>query len=190
MPYRSLLEPLVHSYVGCDLAGNPFADQFIESISLLPQQTSSVSVVLSTQVLEHVPNPAAYLAEAHRVLVPGGCFILTTHGAWQYHPDPTDFWRWTSAGLKKQVTDAGFEVVYFEGLLGPAATALQLFQDAVRRKLHHRLRPVFIRVLQQLVQWADVRCDDEERERDACVYVLVGIKGVSRTQTAEAQAQA
>jgi len=180
MPYRSLFEPRVESYVGCDLAGNELADRKIDSIAELPQATGTVSVVLSTQVLEHVEDPAAYLREAHRVLIVGGHLIVTTHGAWKYHPDPTDFWRWTSAGLQKQITDAGFDVVQFRGLLGPGATALQLWQDAVRPRVHQRLRPLFTRGMQHLVQWADRRCGESERQRDACVYIVVGIKGEAK----------
>ena len=176
MPYRPLFEPYVQSYVGCDLANNGMADRLIESISQLPQESGTVGLVLSTQVLEHVENPAAYLREAHRVLMPGGLLILSTHGAWRYHPDPTDYWRWTSAGLRKQVTDAGFEVVQFEALLGPVATSLQLLQDTTRGKLPYRLRKYYVLVMQYLVQWADRRCSDDERQADACVYVVVGAK--------------
>jgi SAM-dependent methyltransferase len=176
MPYRELFEPHVSDYVGCDLPGNSRADCVIESIARLPQQTGAVSIVLSTQVLEHVEDPAGYLREAFRVLAPGGHLILSTHGAWRYHPDPTDFWRWTSAGLKKQVSDAGFTVIHFTGLLGPIATSLQLFQDTTRGKLPYRLQRSFIRLMQWLVEWADRRCGEDERQRDACVYVLVGLK--------------
>lgn len=176
MPYRSLFEDHVGDYVGCDLIGNPLADRYIESISTLPFASGTVSAVLSTQVLEHVEDPAAYLREAHRVLVAGGYLVLSTHGAWRYHPDPTDYWRWTSAGLKKQMALAGFDVVHFRGLLGPIATALQLLQDFTRGKLHHRIRKYFVLAMQGLVQLADKSCGDAERDADACVYVLVCIK--------------
>ena len=176
MPYRSLFEGRVSEYIGCDLAGNARADCHIDSISTLPYTAGTVSAVLSTQVLEHVEDPAAYLREAHRVLVTGGHLVLSTHGAWRYHPDPTDFWRWTSAGLKKQMAQAGFEVVYFRGLLGPIATALQLLQDFSRGKLPHRIRKYFVLAMQGLVQLADKACGDPERDADACVYVVVCVK--------------
>jgi SAM-dependent methyltransferase len=176
MPYRSLFELRVARYVGCDLPGNELADCHIESIARLPHETSTVSIVLSTQTLEHVEDPAAYLKEAQRVLEPGGHLILTTHGLWRYHPDPVDLWRWTSAGLQKQLRDAGFEIVYFEGLLGPGATALQLWQDAARPGIPHRLKPMFTRLCQHAIEWADRRCPAEDRRRDACVYTIVGEK--------------
>lgn len=176
MPYRPVFETRVRSYIGCDLGWNTLADVHVEHIGALPYDEGSIDAVLSTQVLEHVEDPAAYLREALRVLAPRGHLILTTHGAWRYHPDPHDYWRWTSAGLRKEVARAGFEIIHFEGLLGPVAMSLQLLQDNVRGKLPYRLRRYFVRIMQQLVQWSDARASDTEREMDACVYLVVARK--------------
>jgi len=74
----------------------------------LPIAAYSVDLVLCTQVLEHVEDPAAAVSEMARVLKPGGSCLLTTHGTWFYHPDPEDYWRWTPAGLARLFTQAGF----------------------------------------------------------------------------------
>jgi SAM-dependent methyltransferase len=89
----------------------------------------TADVVVSTQVLEHVPDPRAYLLECRRILKPGGMLILTTHGYWEYHPQPTDLWRWTGPGLRKLVEASGFRVLDCTGLLGLASSGLHLFQD-------------------------------------------------------------
>jgi SAM-dependent methyltransferase len=66
--------------------------------------------VLSTQVLEHVPDPLAYLRDAHRMLRPAGRLVLTTHGIWEDHPSPGDYTRWTRQGLRVLIEQAGFAV--------------------------------------------------------------------------------
>jgi len=71
----------------------------------------SFDIVISSQVLEHVESPADYLAEAHRLLRTGGTLLLSTHGTFQDHPCPGDYWRWTGMGLRKVLSEAGFEVV-------------------------------------------------------------------------------
>ncbi|MCC7360442.1 MAG: class I SAM-dependent methyltransferase [Anaerolineales bacterium] len=50
----------------------------------LPFAAASFDVVLALWVLEHVTRPAALLAEARRVLVPGGHFLFLTPNA--HHP--------------------------------------------------------------------------------------------------------
>lgn len=176
MPYRPLLEPHVENYLGFDLPGNEMASGLIDEYGRTQREDASAGMVLSSQVLEHVTDPVAYLQEAHRVLMPGGVLILSTHGVWKYHPDPTDFWRWTCDGLKKVITENGFEIVSFEGVMGPASTALQLWQDATLRRVPALFKTPFTWFMQRLITRADLKCRDVDRNRDACVYVVVAKK--------------
>lgn len=176
IPYRPLIEPHVERYVACDLPGNELADVSIRQDGTLPFDAGEADLVFSSQVLEHVDSPAAYLAEAHRVLNDDGRLILSTHGVWRYHPDPQDYWRWTSAGLRKTLAGAGFEVLVFRGIMGPAATALQLWQDAVADSVPRLLRKQFMRYMQWRVECADRKCPAQRRDRDAGVYVTVARK--------------
>jgi SAM-dependent methyltransferase len=176
MPYRPLFEPHVKSYVGCDFPGNELADFTLANSSLTPLQESRADIVLSTQVLEHVTEPMAYLEECKRLLRKGGLVILSTHGQYSYHPDPNDYWRWTSEGLKKIVTDSGFNLLSFRGILGPAAYGVQFWQDAVLPRVHWRLRKAFTYVMQGIIRMFDRRYSHEQKARDACVYLLVAQK--------------
>lgn len=175
-PYEPLVAPFVERYIGIDLPQNPVAEVKVSPQGAIELHDHSLDAVLSTQVLEHVENPGHYLAEAHRVLKPNGLLILTTHGYWMFHPDPTDFWRWTSTGLQKVVSEAGFEVVYFRGIIGRAAMGLQLFQDGLLFKVPPLLRPLLAVFFQPQIILFDKLFSAESRDRDACTYVVVARK--------------
>lgn len=89
----------------------------------VPLADQSIDLVLSTQVLEHVPNVLPYLREAFRVLKPGGLLYLSTHGTWQLHRYPTDMRRWTIDGLRYDIEQAGFKVDRVDPYVGRLATA-------------------------------------------------------------------
>jgi SAM-dependent methyltransferase len=97
----------------------------------VPVEDGSMAAVLSTQVLEHVPDVQSYLREALRMLRPGGVFLLTTHGAWPYHANPTDMRRWTVDGLPYECEVAGFEVEKVITAVGVLACATHLRARAI-----------------------------------------------------------
>jgi SAM-dependent methyltransferase len=173
MPYRPLFEPYLGRYLGADLASNPRAALTCEPGGRVPLPDGAAEVVLSTQVLEHVADPEAYLLECRRLLRAGGVLLLSTHGTWPYHPDPVDYWRWTSEGLRRQIEEAGFAIAESRGILGLAATSVQLFQDAVMPALPRFLRPLLAAGFQLAVDLVDRGYSAERRDRDACVYVVV-----------------
>lgn len=179
-PYRSLMEARGWQYWGADLAGNPKAQLLIDEGGKLPCAANRFDLLLSTQVLEHVEGPQQYLAEACRVIKPGGMMILSTHGLWRYHPDPVDYWRWTGAGLRRELELQGFEVLELHGLGGLAAAGLQLFQDGIKLRVHHRLRRGFFRLMQWLIAWADRLDTDQARSQDAMVFMCLARKPASR----------
>lgn len=174
MPYRSLFTPVVHQYWGADLASNPMADLAIHpDTGSVDLRDNSVDLVISTQVLEHVESPAAYLTEAHRLCKSHGLLILSTHGYWPYHPIPTDYWRWTGAGLKKLLTDCHWEVVELTGVLGFAAASACLVQDALIPKIKSPFKRVFAVLMQQAIRCLDRFYSCEERQENAAVYLVV-----------------
>jgi SAM-dependent methyltransferase len=99
-PYLPLFEPFADEYVGVDPVENPVAD-LRGSVEDLPVEDDRYDVVVCSQVLEHCDDPAQAVRELRRVTAPGGRVLATTHGVHVYHPSPTDFWRWTHAGLER-----------------------------------------------------------------------------------------
>jgi SAM-dependent methyltransferase len=140
-PYRRFF---AGPYVGVDRGGEHGAPDVLAAAEELPLRSGAVDVVLSTQILEHVEDPARSLAEFHRVIRPGGTLLLSTHGVWIHHPDPHDYWRWTEEGLRRLVESQGFTIdrvhhqaeLFLTGLLlasYPAAAATTSTRPAVRR---------------------------------------------------------
>jgi SAM-dependent methyltransferase len=174
-PYRRLFDADA-DYVAADLPGNERASLEIGQDGSVPVDDASCDVVLSTQVLEHVADPATYLRECFRVLRPGGRMLLSTHGVMVWHPDPVDYWRWTCEGLRRAVSEAGFEVRRFEGIMGLAATGLQLFQDAVLSRTPRLLQPPLVLVMQALIAAVDRFQSRESKRMNALVFALIAEK--------------
>ena len=59
--------------------------------------------------MEHVPEPAGFLAEASRCLRPGGRLLLTVPFAARWHYIPHDYWRFTPSALERLLSAAGFD---------------------------------------------------------------------------------
>jgi SAM-dependent methyltransferase len=96
---------------------------------LIPAPNGSFDIVLSTQVLEHVSQPAHYVAECFRVLKPGGYLVLTTHGLFEEHGCPYDYQRWTADGLHLLLQNANFRIKGIKKLTcGPRALCLFINQ--------------------------------------------------------------
>jgi SAM-dependent methyltransferase len=172
-PYRSFFGPQVE-YVGADLPGNGIASITLRTDGTIPVPDACFDAVLSTQVLEHVEDPRLYLSECFRVLRPGGRMLLSTHGIFPYHPDPADLWRWTCEGLRQEVGSAGFRIVRFEGIIGLAATGVQLLQDAISYRLSPRWVPWLAWLMQPLVAFADRFETPKTLGYNAQVFALVG----------------
>jgi SAM-dependent methyltransferase len=161
MSYRSLFQPSVSRYLGADLPENPQADIALDAQSgRVDCPAESADVIISTQVIEHVESPAAYLAEARRLSKRDGLLLLSTHGFWPYHPNPRDYWRWTAAGLQRQLRNAGWETIECLGVLGLAP------------RLPCLLRTPFTILMQGLVACADLAYDPAGRAENATLYLV------------------
>jgi SAM-dependent methyltransferase len=119
-PYRHLFAHC--DYRTSDWANSPHAGargaDLVAPLDALPVPDGSFDAVLCTQVLEHVPDPAAVLAELRRVLVTDGSLWLTVPFVGQLHEEPFDFFRYTQYGLRSLVEQAGFTEVAVEPIGG------------------------------------------------------------------------
>ena len=192
-PYRGVL-PELRPYVRADIPPGDGLDLTLDGNGLLPREPdASYDVVLSTQVLEHVPDAPRYLAEALRLLRPGGALILTTHGLIPEHGCPYDFTRWTSDGLARAVSDAGFVVEenYKITLDRRAAICFLNYtmiclvpSDARKNFFSWALRGLYRRFLIRVANWLGDRLQRErlaphgpvERLHQHSFYIGVGLR--------------
>ncbi|PZN93523.1 MAG: hypothetical protein DCF31_12300 [Alphaproteobacteria bacterium] len=114
--YRCLLPPAA-SYRGIDAAdakgrfGYDVPDTHYFVADEWGVADASCDILLFTEVLEHIADPAAFLARARRCLRPGGRVVMTVPFAARWHYIPEDYWRFTPSGLARLLDGAGFDQV-------------------------------------------------------------------------------
>jgi|UniRef100_UPI003783EA22 SAM-dependent methyltransferase len=105
---------------------------FVGDVTAMPFEANSYDHVLSTQVLEHVQDPAAVCAEMARVLKPGGHLFLTTPQSSPIHNEPWNFFNFTHYGLTLLFEKAGLSVVKKEAQGGHFALLAFMLHWTVR----------------------------------------------------------
>ncbi len=100
-----------------DIDPATFPDVFASALEL-PFGEGSFDVVISQEVLEHLPDPWAALAEVRRTLKPGGLLYLQVPFVIGYHSGPSDYWRFTHEGLQRLIEGSGLELDRLETAVG------------------------------------------------------------------------
>lgn len=94
--YRKYLRYKEYLTVDIDPQNNP---DIIGNLEKLPIKTNSVDLVIATEVLEHVSDPGKAVREMYRILKKSGSCLLSTRFIYPYHPEPTDYYRFTVESL-------------------------------------------------------------------------------------------
>ncbi len=154
-PYRTLFAPYVTEHVGLDHTGTQHARDAIDLYGFadaIPVEAQSFDTVLCTAVLEHLEEPAAAVAEMHRVLRNSGIAMVTAPLFWHLHEEPQDFFRYTKYGLLYLFEKAGFDIQEIVPLSGFVVTfGQELVYFLHQTWLGRRLRPLTV-LLGSLIQ--------------------------------------
>lgn len=128
-PYEELFAPRITSYVGIEYP--PVADNLHPEIwgmlerirgivdvwgdgQRLPFKSRAFDTVLALEMLEHVADPDACVAEMARVLRADGRLLLTVPLFAPLHQWPFDFYRYTPRGIEALLGRHGFVIELVE----------------------------------------------------------------------------
>jgi SAM-dependent methyltransferase len=131
-PYRSLFTHC--EYVAQDWTASVHAQarqaDIVADLAQLPVEDERFDLIVCTEVLEHVGDPAAVLAELFRVSARGGRLALTVPFVIELHEEPHDHFRYTSYALRNLLEQAGFEQIDVRPLSGWFSTLAAILRNA------------------------------------------------------------
>jgi SAM-dependent methyltransferase len=178
---REVLDPRV---INVDISPLPGV-QVVGDAHRLPVLSASVAGIISTGVLEHVRDERQVVAEFFRCLAPGGGLYVEAPFLQGYHPDPTDYRRFTRAGLRLLLSD--FEEVESGVTHGPASAWVWVTSELLAAPFGPYLLQVAVR---SLAGWllSPIRFLDAllvgrpHAHRAASGFYFVGIAGAKGRQ--------
>lgn len=122
VPFFDAYRNKISDNVCVDWPGSPHGDLHIDTFcdlsQPLPFADGSFDTILSSDVIEHLPEPTLAFREMGRVLKPGGKLILNTPFLYMLHEVPHDYFRYTRYSLQRLAHDAGMEVIELEEIGG------------------------------------------------------------------------
>ncbi|MFC1576944.1 class I SAM-dependent methyltransferase [Candidatus Omnitrophota bacterium] len=145
--HRDAVEQAGWTWVGMDTDTSRGEVTVVGDGMRLPVSDNSFDMVLLWQTLEHVPQPWVVLAEAKRVLKPGGRIVGSASCLEPFH-DVTSYFGFTHKGLAKMLADSGFaDIEITPGLNAFSLIARSWFRRLIGPKLGERLGFALIRGL-------------------------------------------
>lgn len=144
----------IDGFLNVDL-GNYENVNVVASLTNLPIKSSSVDLIVSNSVLEHIKNYDKAVSEAKRILKPGGYFYLCTPLLSPKH-HPIDYRRWTLDGLKLLFENKNYTLIeegvcrsqiytlfYLLESLTVLKTKKGIFRSLLRKMIKFFLKPLF-----------------------------------------------
>ena len=108
--HKDLFNKYKCEYKGCDVASGPNVDIVMPEPYTIPLEDDSIDIVITGQVIEHVPYFWASFMELARILKKGGIIICTAPSRGHLHCPPYDCWRFHPDGFKAIASFAGLHL--------------------------------------------------------------------------------
>ena len=112
--------------------GNLHIDTFCDLSQPLPFDDAQFDTVLSSDVIEHLPDPVLAFREMGRILKPGGKLILNTPFLYMLHEVPNDYYRHTRYSLQRLAMLADMEVLELDEIGGLG----EVFGDLIAKTIN------------------------------------------------------
>ncbi len=123
-PYRACFTGATE-YTGLDITASPAVDVVVEPDERWPLPDEHFDVLLSSQVLQFVPDLDLTLGEMNRVLKRGGTMVLTFPFIYNEHRAPLDLRRFTAYGAATMLS--GYDLrIERQGGIGSTLSILAL----------------------------------------------------------------
>jgi SAM-dependent methyltransferase len=159
MPYKELIikNKKVTNYIGLDINtgldyGGKKPDFLWDGIKM-PFENNNFDVVVSTEVLEHIPDAVLYLGEVMRVLKPGGIFFFTVPFLMSLHEVPHDYYRYTPYSLERIFKNSGFEKIEIKAMGGYHAALAQMLGLWVNMYLWGKKKKIMRVILKPIIKF-------------------------------------
>jgi SAM-dependent methyltransferase len=168
--------------VNFDLVRTGAVDVLGDALAL-PFPDAYFSLVVSQEMVEHVPDPFQAVREIARVLREGGTLYLQAPFVIGYHPGPEDYWRFSRAGMRRLIEAAGLDCTRVEPAIGAGTgmyrIAVEFFAGIPARIVPALYLPAkaFASVIfYPLVWWNGFLANGRQSDRIPGGYFAIGVK--------------
>lgn len=172
--YKTKLLKISKEYSNLEILKNKNVD-ILGSVYDIPIAKNRIDIVVLFTVLEHLSEPKAAFTEVARVLKKGGYAAITTVQYWHTHNHPSDYLRYTKAGLEYYCKETGFKVVDIWSQGGPF---LVIFH-AMELNMTGNWRTIFSIFFYRLFDWLDwvvYKHNDTRLHSDSVGWSLIAQK--------------
>jgi SAM-dependent methyltransferase len=149
-PYEKTFFAGASRYIGTDYLSDRSRPDVVSSALDVPFSDNTFDTVVSTEVLEHVPEPLRALKEMHRVLKPGGHLVLSTPMYCPRHEVPYDFFRYPYDGMLYLIKESGLDLVKLYNRGRSYVFVGQVIQQ---------VQPIRAGWVSSLINWFSLWCD-------------------------------
>jgi SAM-dependent methyltransferase len=111
-------------YLNLEMSTHP---NIFGDVTQVPIKSECADVIICTEVLEHLENPAACADEIFRLLRSGGQALVSIPFLYPVHADPYDFQRFTVEGLRRLFRQfSSIQVTPMGGYLGTLGMLIEI----------------------------------------------------------------